>query len=478
MFGFGKKKPLTRDDFAEAAKDVERRTAQGEYVSAAQAAAALRKATEANNGAHTPLWAEAHFLEARTALMLGDYPKALEHMRAASDVHGDDDETIKLRLTNEMNLGDILSELGELDEAEAVHRRALEQRREFYGADHPGFGYGAESLGTVLLRKGRFAEASELARAGVEAFRSGEPHKLNATLSLWMLAEKAQHPTEPVLGVLSDSDRERLVNALASAPAYLFIDATIDLRWEVLALLEDRTQKMACLATIANQSEALDRHDDRLRALELYVDLAAEISPDDAAFALQGLALANEQAERLDDALAAYERALEIADGQRVQVQRNFALYLAQHGDADRAEELFNAALAGAEGELYARVSGAYGIFLHHHGRYDEAVARLNSCIEGLPPSHPDRLTADAHVQFARDGEACNCHIGMPVALSGLVRAVVAEYVADDLLDEVVVSPDFEISISLTRTASDDEIEAIQLATTEARRRIRELRDA
>lgn len=475
MFGFGKKKALTREDFVTAANDVERRITEGDYVGAAQAAAALRKAAEANNGPRTPIWADAHFLEARAALALGDYPKALENMRAASEVEGDDDETVKMRLTNIMNLGDILSELGQLDEAEAVHRQALEERRTFYGEEHSGYGYGAESLGTVLLRKGEYEEASRLARAAVAAFRDGEPHKLKATLILWMLAEKSRNPDAQVLDLLEDEDRDRVVEAIGTAPGYLFIDATVDLRWEVLEHLTDRDARMTCLATIANHSQALGRTDDRIRALEAYIDLAREISPDDAAFALQGLALACDEAGRPADAEAAYERALEIADEKAAQVMRNYALYLAECDELDRAEAMFRQALDVAEGEMYARTAGAYGVFLHHRKRFDEAVSLLQACIEGMPANHHDRLTAEAHLMFARNAEPCNCGVGMPVALSAFVREVVEEYLPADLLDEVVVGQDFEISIRVARTPSAEEVEAIEFATAEARRRIQEM---
>lgn len=477
MFGFGKKKPLSTEDFVDAANDVERRISEGDYVGAAQAAAALRKAIEANNGPNTPIWGEAQFLEARTALVLGDYAKAVEHMEAACEIVGDDEETVKMRLTNEMNYGDILSELGDFDAAEAVHRRALEERRAFYGDEHPGFGYGAESLGTLLMRKGEYDEAADLAQEAVLAFRNGEPHKLDATLILWMLAEKSRKPNGLALNLLQEVDRRRVINAIANAPGYLFIDATIDLRWEVFEALDDEATdlKMSTLATIANYAQALDRMDDRIRALEHYVELAGNLSTDDEAFALQGLALAYEEAGRVDDATARYEQALEAADGQAAQVRRNFALFLAEHDEPDRAEALFHEALDRADGEVWARTTGAYGIFLHHAERYDEAVLRLQACIDGLPPSHPDRLSADAHLQFARNAESCNCDVGMPVALSGFVHDVINEYVPDDLLDDVVVSADFEISVTLAREPTDEEVEAIQLATAEARRRISEM---
>ena len=66
MFGFGKKKPLTAEDFAQVANDVEKRISEGDYVGAAQAAAALRRVAEKNNGERSPRAADAHFLEART----------------------------------------------------------------------------------------------------------------------------------------------------------------------------------------------------------------------------------------------------------------------------------------------------------------------------------------------------------------------------------------------------------------------------
>lgn len=476
MLGFGKKKPLTQEEFDVAADDVRRRMTEGDYVSGAQAAAALRKSVENRNGAGTLMWAEAHFLEARVALTRGDFPSGLEHMRAAAQIDGDDDESVRARLTNEMNLGDVLAELGEFAEAEEILRRSLEERRAFYGADHPGFGYGAESLGAVLLSQGRYQEAAELGRAAADAFRAGEPQKLHSSLALWLVASKAHDPEASALDLLDEGDVEEFLVAVATSAPSRMLDAVVDLRWEVYERLTDPEQKMSCLASIAQASRALDRHDDRISALEAFVDLSSEVSSDDGAYALQGLALALDEAGRPEDAEAAYERALELAELQRPQVLRNYALYLADEGADERAEDLFRQGLQepSANEEDLARLAGAFGVFLHHRERFEEAARQLQRCIEGLPPSHPDRLAAAAHLQFAINGEPCNCAAGMPVALSQFVREVLEEYLPADLIGEVQVAEGFEISVHLMREPSEDEAEAIQLATTEARRRIRE----
>lgn len=474
MFGFGRKKPFTRDAFDEAVETVDERIADSDYVGASQAARALAESVEKNNGARTLFWGEAKFLQARVALALGDPKRALEHLRAACEIEGDDDEIVRARLTYEMNLGDALSELGEFDEAESVHRRGLEARRTFYGADHPGFGYGAESLGTVLLRKGEFAEAAGLARQAVEAFRGGERHKLASTLLLWMLAEKAKDPSNDVLGQLSDADRDVFLDTVPNAPGYLFVDATVDLRWEALEHLDDRDARIDCLATIANYSEALDRREERIRALQEYVAIAADASPDEHAFALQGLGLALDQYGRDEEAREAYALALEVADEQRAQVLRNYALYLGEQGEDEPAEAMLREAVDISSGTEHARICGALGVFLHHRQHYDEAVTYLQQCVDELPAEHPDRLTATAHLQYARDGEPCQCGVGMPVALSVFVQEVLLEYIPEDLLHGVIVDENFDISIEIAREPTDEEAKLLESATNEARRRIRE----
>jgi Tetratricopeptide repeat len=56
------------------------------------------------------------------------------------------------------------SRLGDLDEAEAMHRRALAIRERLEGAQHPELAVPISNLATTLLAAGRAIEAEPLAR--------------------------------------------------------------------------------------------------------------------------------------------------------------------------------------------------------------------------------------------------------------------------------------------------------------------------
>lgn len=302
MFGFAKKKPFTRDEFDDAVGSVRERMTQGDYTGGAQAAAALRRSVEARNGTHTLMWGEAHLLEARVAMTLGDLRTGLEHVRAAADVHGDDDEAVRARLAAQLSLGDMLAEMGEFDEAEQVLRDALKQQRD---AD------AVESLSKLLFTQGRFDEAAALAKEAADAHRiSGELGRREAAVLLWLMAEKAARPDAPALVLLEPQEREAMLPALADAPASRVIDPLIELRWEIFAELDDDPDaKMRCLVAIAQGARALGRHDDRIRALRDYVELAEPGGGEEAVHALQALALAYEEAGRAEDAAPIREEA-------------------------------------------------------------------------------------------------------------------------------------------------------------------------
>ncbi len=273
MLGLGKKKPLDDQEFRDSMRAVEDRILQGDYTGATGLASALAKTIEANNGSDTLAWALARALQARVALARGDHEAAVEHLVAATEVEGASREAIEARLEHQMRLGDVLSELGQLEEAERVHRDALAQRSEFYGETHPGYGYGAESLAIVLLRQRQYEEAEELGRAARRAFRAGDERKLAAAILLETLARKAQDPAHEAIEQLDDGDRGLLFSVMDRTPGYLFVDAIVDLRWEALTYMEDTDRRRACLKTLASHAEALDREADVQRARAMLDEL-------------------------------------------------------------------------------------------------------------------------------------------------------------------------------------------------------------
>src|SRR5690606_31003897 len=60
------------------------------------------------------------------------------------------------------NLGNLLHDLGKLDEAEALHRQALDVYRALYGEAHPRVAYGMSNLGAMLIDREAYDAAATL----------------------------------------------------------------------------------------------------------------------------------------------------------------------------------------------------------------------------------------------------------------------------------------------------------------------------
>ncbi len=80
------------------------------------------------------------------------------------------------------NLGNVILERGDFDEAEAVLRRALAASDQFYGPDHPEVAIAANNLGGVLNTRGDFegASAAFLRALAIEERLYGRDHPLVA----------------------------------------------------------------------------------------------------------------------------------------------------------------------------------------------------------------------------------------------------------------------------------------------------------
>jgi Tfp pilus assembly protein PilF len=71
-------------------------------------------------------------------------------------------------LSSVNNLGRVLSSQGKYEEAEAMHRRALEAREKVLGGEHPDTLSSVGNLGRVLSRQGKYEEAEAMHRRALE----------------------------------------------------------------------------------------------------------------------------------------------------------------------------------------------------------------------------------------------------------------------------------------------------------------------
>jgi serine/threonine protein kinase/TPR repeat protein len=83
--------------------------------------------------------------------------------RVGTDLTNQPEVEAELRYT----LGDVYWELGDLENAEAMHRAALSIRTNVFGSKNPQVAQSMRRLGHVLWRQGRLNEADKMARAGV-----------------------------------------------------------------------------------------------------------------------------------------------------------------------------------------------------------------------------------------------------------------------------------------------------------------------
>ena len=83
------------------------------------------------------------------------------------------------------NLALLLSETGDVNEAEALYREALAIRRQVFGDEHPAVATGLKNLALLLMRREAFADAEALYREALAIGRRlpGNEHHLANTLN-------------------------------------------------------------------------------------------------------------------------------------------------------------------------------------------------------------------------------------------------------------------------------------------------------
>src|SRR5262249_21775547 len=143
----------------------------------------------------------------------------------------------------------------------------------------------------------------------------------------------------------------------------------------------------------------------------------AREEPSRALDAVLGLALADDEAGRVEDALDAYNEAVRRAEKLRSapamsNVARNFGLFLVHTRPYDaRAwlERAIDEAKRAGEAVPLARAQLALGIQLQHAGTVLAARPLLLRAIGGLPKTHPEHALARAHLDALDAGVSCAC---------------------------------------------------------------------
>ena len=105
---------------------------------------------------------------------LADYAAAEQHYKRAIEVLDTLGDAANSGILLD-NLAAMLGQIGRLDEAERLNKRALQLIEQAFGRDHPEVGNAASNFGTLLYLAGRDAEAEPLLRRGLAIAEAQSP---------------------------------------------------------------------------------------------------------------------------------------------------------------------------------------------------------------------------------------------------------------------------------------------------------------
>jgi tetratricopeptide (TPR) repeat protein len=341
---------------------------------------------------------------------------SVEPLRAAAE--GGD-------LDSGLRLGVALTRLGRPSEAEAALTANLEKRANAFGTSHKAYAHGLVALADALRAGDKHFEALPLVdKAILILWNDGDAHlpeaiATRATSAVFLGAEPFQH----VRGLL-DEVFARVVDAVIARAELdhpmLHVRALSDL----LAVARKRSSPhsdieatvLAALASAARKAKAHDVRADAFRGLVTLHDARGE-GPR-ALEAVLGLALAGDEAGRLDAALDAYADAVRRAQQLKsayamTNVARNFGLFLAHARPGDARgwlERAIDEAKRTTDPILLARAQLALGIYLHHQGQIHAARPLLAKAGAALPKGHPEQALAKNHVDALDRGVPCACN--------------------------------------------------------------------
>ena len=247
------------------------------------------------------------------------------------------------------NLGNLLSDKGDYDGAEALKRRALEGYEKALGAEHPDTLGSVNNLGTLLYYNGDYDGAEALYRRALEGYEK---------------ALGAEHPN-----TLSCVDN--LGNLLSDKGDYDGAEAL-------------------CRRALEGYEKALgDDHPETVKSLLSLGNLRREIGDYPEAETLYSRALSNA------------ERILGEGHPETLRIVRGFALLYASTGDRARAEHFCERGISGLSNSLEISSSAdfAYAFWRIICDSYssDEAVEFLKSLLKrfenALGEQHPYIVT-------------------------------------------------------------------------------------
>jgi tetratricopeptide (TPR) repeat protein len=322
LFGL-RKTPLTPQSLASTMERAATALENGDSLRAEELVHRAAEQAAAEAGQQSRLYALALFNEATILSGIGDLARAAQAFRSAAEVPAAEREAQQNRLTYLTRLGEILTRLEQLEEAEQVLREGLSERQSFYGLEHSGYATGLAPLAENLLAQGRLAEAEPLIEQAVLINWEAGHEAVAGDMAIRAYVLKAAHGPEisaldhweklppHMQEMLAANCLERAERADPHAAQAVLLElrrrlqATPDV--EVLPLASVNT-RLASIARLTGD------HDVRIEACRMAIKLGGGMDDSERVVsAWEGLAMALEDAGRGDEAAAAHRAAAERA---------------------------------------------------------------------------------------------------------------------------------------------------------------------
>lgn len=437
---------------------------------------------EAKHTRNSVEYAGAAFEYASVLSCLGRKPEAAEALRQAIAVYiPDDTGATRDRLTYMMSLGEIYTDIGELDQAEEVLRQGVQLRVEFYGVNHAGYGFGLEPLAAVLRKQGNLDEALNLVEQTIEVFwRNGHPRVATA-FPLRAIILKQLQDSRPGFAELDDLPEVIFIDMLDQALELVEPDYAVASQAMLDDLLQVATTRLAknhpslikLQSALVNIGHVIGPSEGQVETAERIVkSCLAEKDIPNAIQAMMGLALIHSKLNNLDQCEKVYKKAFKLAKelnnlSLQSQCLRNFGLFYSEvkrHEEADKVLRM--AAQAGKQSgdkEMYGRSLVALGIFVQHQGNLDEAKKFLERALQLLPPSEPDSLCGRSHLQAIENNASCGCG-DMGGAICDAYRLTLLKAIPEGMLNDVSVQigeDGFQVGLDFAREPTDEEREQL-----------------
>ena len=437
-------------------------------------------------GTENPMYSAALRSEALMLVKMDDLDRAIPLLRRASAIPGMNRATDRERIGYMINLAEVLTLRGNLDEAEDVLQECLAKRQAMYGENHSGHVAVYRWQARVLFLAERPEEAQlALTKAmEIDLAKLDQQFVDDLALQAYILAAQKSEP-ETFFPQWATVEKHQGVGALCHAcftlarffPAQLSLAVLAALRERLMDDTEQATNVKNLLFTSFKCAQALGQHEQALTFCEELAEQACDDPKEHVNFLL-GLARAQDTAHKPDQCAATYQQATaeaaETGDWElKSHAERGYADWLMQVGQNEKANSQFLAAIASAEQSkdivILAWAQACYAVFLHHERKYEDAADLLVQAVPKLPARHPELISAKAHLAFAEQQVECDCHSGGHETMRGAILADLGEKLPAELVQRVTVNlrnAEEPIRVTLDDGLSPEQTDLLQRATS------------